>query len=37
MSHSIARAYDAARDQYADHGVDVDQALRTLATIPISN
>ena len=24
------------RDQYAEHGVDVDQALRTLATIPIS-
>ena len=36
MPHSIARAYDAARDQYAEHGVDVDQALRTLTTIPIS-
>ena len=36
MPHSIARAYDAARGQYAEHGVDVDQALRTLTTIPIS-
>ncbi len=36
MPTSIARAYDAAKDQYAEHGVDVEQALRALARIPIS-
>jgi len=32
----IASAYSIARQRYADVGVDVDAALRTLATIPIS-
>jgi L-rhamnose isomerase len=32
----ITAAYDLARQRYADLGVDVDAALRTLATISIS-
>jgi L-rhamnose isomerase len=32
----IARAFELAKQHYADRGVDVDAALRTLATIPIS-
>ena len=32
----ITSAYDIARERYADLGVDVDAALKTLATVPIS-
>ncbi len=32
----IQAAYDLAKQQYADHGVDAEAALKTLATIPIS-
>ena len=32
----IQTAYDLAKQQYADLGVDVDGALTTLATVPIS-
>lgn len=32
----ITAAYNIARQRYADLGVDVDAALRTLATVPIS-
>jgi len=32
----ITRAFELAKQHYADRGVDVDAALRTLATIPIS-
>ena len=33
---SLSRAYDYAKERYAAHGTDVDAALTTLATIPIS-
>jgi len=33
---TVERAYDAARDRYAEFGVTVDDALDTLATIPVS-
>jgi L-rhamnose isomerase len=32
----IQAAYDLAKQQYADLGVDVDRALKTLATVPVS-
>jgi len=36
MSDRIERAYSLAKQQYADLGVDVEDSLRKLATIPIS-
>ena len=36
MSNPIERAYDSAKDRYAEHGVDVESAMRALAGIPIS-
>ena len=36
MSDRIEQAYSLASQQYADFGVDVEDALRKLATIPIS-
>src|SRR3974377_2464154 len=32
----IIQAYEAARDQYAELGVDVDGAMRSLRAIPVS-
>jgi L-rhamnose isomerase len=36
MSDRIEQAYALAKQQYADQGVDVEDALRKLATIPVS-
>jgi L-rhamnose isomerase len=33
---SLTRAYEYARERYAEHGVDADAALRELARVPIS-
>jgi L-rhamnose isomerase len=33
---NIARAYEIAKEEYAEHGVDADAAMRRLETIPIS-
>jgi L-rhamnose isomerase len=32
----IARAYEIAKEEYAEHGVDADAAIRRLETIPVS-
>jgi L-rhamnose isomerase len=32
----IIEAFEAARDRYAEFGVDVDGAMRSLRTIPVS-
>lgn len=36
MNHTISQAYQAAKERYAQLGVDTDQALKTLAGIAIS-
>ena len=36
MTARIESAYTAARDRYAEAGVDTDAALRRLAAVPIS-
>jgi L-rhamnose isomerase len=33
---NIARAYEIAKEEYAEHGVDTDAAMKRLETIPIS-
>ena len=33
---NIARAYEIAKEEYAEHGVDADAAIRRLETIPVS-
>ena len=36
MGAGIGSAYEAAKDRYAEAGVDVDAALKRLAAVPIS-
>src|SRR5215467_3270096 len=36
QDRTLANAYEAARERYAAFGVDVDSAMKTLGTIPVS-
>src|SRR5215469_7565625 len=36
QDRTLANAYEAARERYAAFGVDVDGAMKTLETIPVS-
>ena len=32
----IARAFEIAKEEYAEHGVDADAAIKRMETIPVS-
>ncbi len=36
MDQKIERAYEIAKEEYAEHGVDTDEAMKRLETIPVS-